>query len=407
MPEKAHAAGAVVCDDPMARVLLASDREALPPSLVAAVNQNVLRGVVQGVLHEPGLGYWYRHAAVVEGTSYAYHQLLPPLLSKLDGVTAREVAFFAREPQADALSEWTTMLYALYRRVLPRAEGPRLEAPAAQERLGCALPSTVRRIRRAFARYAGLRLFLHGSLATCDTTRYSDVDLLLIVDHAWLESPARFSALRRLIQSAQRWLYRYDPLQHHGFMVSTALDLERYAHHYFPLELLRYAYPLTPGPPIRYVVRDTAHESRALLHGVWRRLVEQERGIADPPASRYALKARLSELMLIPSYFLQSVGRVLYKRDSFAAVRPYLSPVAQGAMDALSEWRRRWRFSTWDRLYKGLGALPPEPVARRLLARARACPPSAADMERWRAVVPGARLMAEELLERASAGPTA
>jgi hypothetical protein len=383
-------------EDPLFHVVWAD--EAPAPQLVAGVNQNLFRGVLHGALHEAGAGGWFQRAVVREGVSYGYHQLLPAALRWLDGVSEEERLAFARLPTPGELATWVSALYSLYRRVLPRAPGPEREAPPPQARLGCALPRAVRQLSRAFGGREGLQLYLHGSLATCDTTPYSDVDTLLLVEHEWLERPEALAELRHVVRSAQRWLYAYDPTQHHGFMVVTALDLERYAPHYFPLELLQFAYPLTPARTVRYRCRAAFEESYAIFRGVCRRLQRLCEGTDPWPGSRYALKLVLSEAMLIPSYFLQLTGRVLYKRDSFGVVRSLLSVRAQRAMDALSAWRVEWRRSGWDRLYRMAGPFLPDPLARRALGRARSCRLSRVEMDRWRRLLPDLRRLAEELL---------
>ncbi|MBX6332077.1 MAG: hypothetical protein IRY91_09540 [Gemmatimonadaceae bacterium] len=383
--------------------VLHGDARTLPQALVAAVHQNLFRGLLAGALHESGMGYWYHHAATVQGRDYAYDELLRALLPKLHGTSASEVESLGARPAPGELAARVRDLYVLYRRLLPPADGPLLDAPAPQAELRCTLPKAVRRMAHAFEGRQGLQLLLHGSLATCDAVDYSDVDTLLIVSHEWLESTEAIVELRTIIREAQRWLAAYDPTQHHGFMLVTGLDLERYARHYFPLELLRYAYALTRWEPVRYRLRPSAEECHALLHRMWRRLVRLEGEGAPPPRSRYALKAALSEMMLIPTYYLQVCGRVLYKRDSFDAVRDRLSSEAQAAMDELSAWRLAWRLSAWDRLYKWVGITVPEAIGHRILARARMAPVSSRDAARWRALIPGARRMAEELVAAVSA----
>lgn len=387
-------------DDPLGFVLTAPPDQ-VPVALVQAVTQNALRGLLSGFLHEPPLAYWYRHACIVGTSPLSYSELFSRLLPLVGGVTNEECRVFGQSPDVAGLGNWVAALYRVCARVLSAASGPEFEAPATQPRLSCPLPWAVRKIAQEFGSRPGLRLVLHGSLATCDTTAYSDVDTLLFVSHDWLATGERLLDLRRIVQSAQRWLYQYDPLQHHGFMLVSELDLARYARWYFPLELLSHAYALNDGPPIRYRVRDIEHESVSAMRRLCGRLERLERGETPMPTTRYALKTILSDMMLLPTYYLQLVGTVMYKRDSFGAVRDKVSPRARRAIDALSSWRREWRRGSWEDAYRSLGPTMPRSIAQRVLARARAASLRVDERSRWEAILPDARTLGSELLQLA------
>lgn len=390
-------------DDPLGHVLADAPDVALPQALVAAVTQNVLRGLISGFVHEPPLAHWYRNAFRVGTTSLSFHDVLGRLLPRLEGTTHGDCETFARAPAAASLGMWVAAFYRLCRRLLPAAS-TELQAPDPQAQASCRLPCAVRHIAREIEGHAGLQLYVHGSLVTCDSTRYSDVDTLLLISHEWLESGERADQLRRIISRAQRWLYVYDPLQHHGFMLVTALDLDRYARSYFPLELLSYAVAMGPVVPQRYKLRESAVEDVSQFRRLSRRLSRMEHGDVDVPRTRYTLKLALSEMMLLPTYFLQAAGQVRYKRESFAAVRDFLSPRAQSAMDELSAWRCEWRRTPLEESYRALGAHLPDGIARRVLARVRAAPLSATDRTRFVSVLSGMRELADDLAQRLELG---
>jgi predicted nucleotidyltransferase len=390
-------------DDPLGHVLADAPGFAPPRALVEAVTQNVLRGLLAGFLHEPPLAHWYRNAYTIAGQTLAFHDVLGRLLPRLSGTTPADCEIFARAPSAAALGDWVAALYRLCRRVLPPADLPELEAPVPQARISCRLPWAVRRLAREMAGHLGLQLYLHGSLATCDATAYSDVDTLLVISHEWLESQERINELRQIVSHAQRWLYVYDPLQHHGFMLVTALDLTRYARYYYPLELLSYAFALAGNDIVRYRVRESDEETVSVLRRLCAKLDRLDVGSAANPDTRFALKLALSEMMLLPTYSLQVSHRVLYKRESFEAVRVELSPRACEAMDALTAWRKEWRLTPLERTCRLLGPRWAEPLARRASVRARNARVTRHDRERWRNILPAARQMALEILRRADA----
>ncbi len=403
LPELAAASGVPAAhDDPLGHVLSGAPGFVPSPVLVAAVVQNVMRGLVTGFLHEPPLAHWFRNAFTVEGRTVAFHDVLARLLPRLDGATAADRAMFSRAPRAEELGEWVASFYRLCRKLLPAADSPELEAPAPKARLDCPLPRAVRRLAREITGHPGLQLYLHGSLATCDATAYSDVDTLLIVSHEWLESGERINELRRIVFRAQRWLYAFDPLQHHGFMLATEFDLSRYARCYYPLELLEHAVALADGGVLRYRIRSSDEENAAVLRRLCAKLDRLADGTMASPDTRFSLKLALSEVMLLPTYFLQLTGRVLYKRESFEAVRVELSPRAAEAMDAVSAWRKQWRLTGLERASRLLEVAPDGYLGQRVRARARGARIGRRDRERWQLVLQGARLMGAELLRRTS-----
>lgn len=391
-------------DDPLGLSVASPLGEYLPRDVVEVALQTALRGVIHGFLHQPALAYWYRHAWTGESEPLAYHEVLARLLPRFDGVSSNEIATLSREPRQSELPAWVALLYRLSCRLIPPAEAPQRLAPSPQGVLSCKLPGPVRRLAAEMRRHRGLQLVLHGSLATCDATQYSDVDILLFIADEWLETGERSAALRDIVSRAQRWLYRYDPLQHHGFMIVSQFDLARYAHTYFPLELLKYAYQLGQPSAISYRLRRAENGNLARLHRLWARLEKYDGGGGACPETQYALKLMLSELMLLPTFYLQAKGQVLYKRESFDAVRSVLSPTAIGAMDRLSAWRREWKRGSWATAYHLIGSWLPGPISSRLLARVRMVRVSRRERERWSALVSGAKALCAELTRAASVG---
>jgi hypothetical protein len=251
--------------------------------------------------------------------------------------------------------------------------------------------------------HKGLQLYLHGSLASCDATAYSDVDTLLVISDKWFESEEAINELRHITARAQRWLYFQDPLQHHGFMIVTELDLGRYARSNFPLELMSHCCALAGAETIRYRVRESNDESMSQLRRLTSRIALRESGMLPDPSDRFSLKLALSELMLLPTYFLQATGRVMYKRESFAAVREALSSRGCEAMDALTDWRREWQPGPWEDAYRLFGERLPTALGRRLLVRARTAKVDHQQRDRWRRLLPLVRSASSELLQRAEA----
>lgn len=199
--------------------------------------------------------------------------------------------------------------------------------------------------------------FLHGSMATLDyAPGFSDLDTLLILRRNVVLDARQLDALRRRIYPLQRHMYRLDPLQHHGFMVVTEIDLDWYPESYFPLDLLRYAKCLDDPPALLSRRRNSRPEQRQQLWsiGQWmrRRLAEGDKG-ADP----YAAKLLTSFLLLLPALFLQGVGEPTYKKYSFDRL-----PSRFPGDTAVLRLASRWRSESFPDVRGGLMAVGDWPV---------------------------------------------
>lgn len=201
--------------------------------------------------------------------------------------------------------------------------------------------------------------FLHGSLATLDYCRgWSDVDTLLVVSRETATDPRRLCALRALLHQAYAYLTAIDPLQHHGFIVTTEIDCQCYPISAMPPVVLDGAISLLPGAGmIDLRCRNTDNEIRNAVtgrvalfrdavgsgvfrhhprHGVYLKAHWQN---ADD--AMYQLKYFLSVIMIQPAYLLEATGRRSLKGDSFALCRDILAD-QWAIIDRASTVRREW-----------------------------------------------------------------
>ncbi len=79
-----------------------------------------------------------------------------------------------------------------------------------------------------------IAVIVHGSIATNEEIYYSDFDGLLIVKDQYRNS----DILNSFIKESQRYIYRFDPLQHHGWFQIYEKDLLDYPQSYLPVEVL-------------------------------------------------------------------------------------------------------------------------------------------------------------------------
>lgn len=200
---------------------------------------------------------------------------------------------------------------------------------------------------------------VHGSLATLDYARgWSDFDTYLVINRETATDPARLMALRDLLLDAYPLLLRIDPLQHHGFLLCTALDLERYPSHFMPIPVLQQAKSLLGDTRVRVRVmpesignpaRFIAHE--AFFRRTWHSGILKHHGfrgeyLLDNYHNRdngmYQMKNFLEFVMLLPAYYLEAVGAPCYKRESFEPVRQLVPVTEWDIVDCATRIRARW-----------------------------------------------------------------
>lgn len=179
--------------------------------------------------------------------------------------------------------------------------------------------------------------FIHGSLSTLDYVKgWSDFDTLVVVNSQTIESPSKLINLRRKLISAQDYLFKIDPLQHHGFIFCSEFDLGQYLSHCMPIEVLVESKSLIRQSKLSIKYNRTKSESKqffmqkvsvfknafdegALIHHKYKGkyLLEDYRDIN----TMYQMKYFLSVLMSLPVLYLDALGVPSYKRDSFNKIK--------------------------------------------------------------------------------------
>jgi hypothetical protein len=187
--------------------------------------------------------------------------------------------------------------------------------------------------------------FLHGSLATLDyAVDYSDLDTLMILKRATVVEPGRLVAFARRYRRSLTFIYQFDPLQHHGHILLTEVDLACYPNCFFPLSVLEYARSLGgPWAPLTVRYRDDRAEMTAefarVCEAFARRAAEGYR-----PQGPFELKNFLSELMLLPTLYCQCLGSPCYKKFSFGRARPDFAGADWKVIDEATAVRSNWRY---------------------------------------------------------------
>lgn len=189
--------------------------------------------------------------------------------------------------------------------------------------------------------------YIHGSLSTMDYTEYSDLDTLFIIKQEVLEDPGKIEKLERLFIKSTKYLYEFDPLQHHGHFFLTESDLKYYDQAILPLSAIRLSTSiLGRGNNLTFYVRDSEQESEIRFIDsikTVRRYITKDTNRLNTP---YYLKGFLSHFMILPVLFLQLRGEYVSKKDSFEIVKERVSPNLWRCMEQVGEIRRNWDQTT-------------------------------------------------------------
>jgi len=183
--------------------------------------------------------------------------------------------------------------------------------------------------------------FLHGSVSTLDYTYYSDVDTLLIVNKRTILDPAKLIELCKYSIQSHKYLYKFDPLQHHGHFYISEIDLSYYCQEYFPIVLFEYSKSLLESTKVMINVRNSKSEiDRRFSNHI--EVLKNNLTCNKYPKKLYHLKVLLSYLMLLPVLFLEKNNYWTYKKFSFDIVSPLFSKECWEPMRIAGKLRRGW-----------------------------------------------------------------
>jgi len=175
---------------------------------------------------------------------------------------------------------------------------------------------------------------LHGSLASNDyVDDWSDLDTWVVLNDSKLKLVKDLEFLFYFFKDLNNHIFEIDPLAHHGFITLLESDLYNYGNDIMPIEVLREAKSFIGDDNIGYDMKDTSKlEIKRLLHIKKLFLNFNSKGIFESHAKNdryltidminnnigmYQLKYIISLIASIPSLYLSSINKPVYKRDSF------------------------------------------------------------------------------------------
>lgn len=199
---------------------------------------------------------------------------------------------------------------------------------------------------------------VHGSFATRDYSRgWSDLDTYLILNDRVFQDPYEIISLRDKLLVASKYLYKIDPLQHHGFIFATEYDTKNYFSHCLPVDVLKKSKSLIGNSKLNVKelrsTKDTLNflqnknkffkkcfeESAMIHHG--RDNIYLLENFSEREAM-YQMKYFLSVLMSMPAFFLDALGKPVYKACSFEEAKKFFGEEWE-IIDVSSGIRNKWQ----------------------------------------------------------------
>lgn len=188
--------------------------------------------------------------------------------------------------------------------------------------------------------------YIHGSLSTMDYTGYSDFDTIFIIKQEVLEDPQKLKELEKRFIKSIRFLYEYDPLQHHAHFFLIESDLKFYNQSFLPLSAMALSTSLLGrGTNLTFHIRNSEQESE---HRFIESIKIVQHYIKNPTRlnNPYYLKGFLSHFMILPVLFLQLKGDYISKKDSFKVMKEQIPDIIWNCMERISLIRKNWKQTT-------------------------------------------------------------
>jgi hypothetical protein len=140
-------------------------------------------------------------------------------------------------------------------------------------------------------------------------------------------------------------MYKFDPLQHHGWFAVAEQDLSCFPEEVLPLASLADASVLSGKHSFSLLLPDTdpgLFRERTLKH------IARMEDLLHPrlrPKNLFRLKSLLSEFMMLPVLLLQAKeGKGCSKRESFTAAAGLFGSDTWSVMEEVSAIRREWKY---------------------------------------------------------------
>ncbi len=183
---------------------------------------------------------------------------------------------------------------------------------------------------------------IHGSMSTLDFTPFSDVDTQLFLSDKAFSSLTTIKKIAGIISRANIHLRLFDPLQHHGYFISTDLDRVAYPQSFLPLSTIENATAVLGDQEHTFSLRSSDYENKfSVWHmGYFFRVSYLSQKF---PMNPFDMKRFLSRFSMLPVLYLELFENMYpYKRDSFELAREYFDPKIWSVFDIITHARAKW-----------------------------------------------------------------
>lgn len=184
---------------------------------------------------------------------------------------------------------------------------------------------------------------VHGSVATGEIINYSDFDGLVVIKNDVFKNRKLVSEVSYHLNRTFAMMLRFDPVQHHGWMIATEKDFEKWPAEFFPPALFQYSKSLLGRDcqlTIKYDKSAEMLKAGFLKYADRLNLNLKKTAIPD---NAYQLKSILSEFMLLPSLYVAARdGKGIFKKFSFEMAEADFNTEEWRIMKEVSEIRMKW-----------------------------------------------------------------
>jgi len=147
---------------------------------------------------------------------------------------------------------------------------------------------------------------------------FSDADMVIILNSDIFNDIAGLKFTQKSIIGLSKYLYLFDPLQHHGFFIISPLDRLYYPEANYPLLLFEKTKSFyTTQSKLEFYCRDDSFEKRLAIY----KSIKTLSSFVNVPNNKFnnlfLLKRYISTITLMPVLYSQLLGTYIYKKDAF------------------------------------------------------------------------------------------
>jgi hypothetical protein len=185
-------------------------------------------------------------------------------------------------------------------------------------------------------------VIVHGSIGTNEIINYSDFDGLLIVKDEFFDS----KDLKDFKKKSIKYIYKFDPLQHHGWFQMKESKLNNYKESFLPIEVFKNSkiiYPLVNNLNFNFNINEIDDYKKNLIRILDTFDFRLKHNIV--PENMFELKSLLSQIMILPCLWYSALNnKGIFKKNSFPLMQKYVDEQLWSPIDIASEIRSNWSY---------------------------------------------------------------